>query len=71
MRRGGVCRTELLVGLWHVARVLLALRLACSRPGRWPPSLNRMPNIPTLHVFVCGNKSPPLTLTLTLALNLT
>ena len=47
--------------LWHVAWALLALRLARSRPGRWPPSLNlnRMPDNPTLHACVCGNKSPP------------
>ena len=69
MHCGGVCRTELLVCLWYVAWVLLALRLACSRLGHWPPSLNRMPDNPALHAFLYGNKSPPqITLTPTLTL---
>ena len=36
--------------LCHVTWALLALRLARSRPGRWPRSLNRMPDNSALHV---------------------
>ena len=61
----------MLCGMWHVAWVLLAFRLALSRLGRWPPSLNRMPANPVLYACVCGNKSPPLALALALALTLT
>ena len=63
--------TELLVfcGTW-LGRYLVYDSLALD-PGRWPPSLNGIPDNPTLDASVCGNKSPPPPLTLTLTLTLT